>query len=636
MKRFVCVMGSVIVAVSVLGQNRKTEAFGEIFGNVLEEMEDGAAIKGVEDIADYYGRLVRNPLNVNKASREDLERLCLLTDFQIASLLEYRKNHGAVLSATELQLVNGFEKHVVELLRPFIGFGEGSESSVGGRYVSGLLLKWSSRKPKDELVGEPFYSRIKYTGEIAGKLRTGFQLEKDFGEKTFAKGRMPLGDFSSFYVMAEDVELGNKLAIKELLLGDYTARFGQGLVVWNAFSFGGSGGSNLQGTYKRGAAIVPYGSADESRFFRGGAVSLGRKLGRFADLECTGFFSLKRVDASIKDGKYTSLPDDGLHNTEASLTKRKTLREMVYGGNILLRLEKAKVGLNYVGYGFDRHNGRRVQEYSKYQMYDGMYGNFSVDWSLLIGKVRGFGEFAVDYGMQVAFLCGAQMRLGRLETSLVYRNYSRGYIAPYAGAISSSGSCSNQNGVSLVMQRVISGKKLSGGVDFTYYPWKRFNMDTASYTNRIWIKSEAINESGSWNMKFYGKWGSGGEAVKLGIKGMFGKKLGRLFELKFRGEAVAADFRSAGYAVSALLRCSLWGDRLRLLINGDYHNCMEWDCRIYMYEYDLPQSYSSSLMYGRGFGWYSMLSCILGRNCTVYVKTDGEYEVKIGLKMRFF
>lgn len=627
-------MGSVLVAVCAFGQDRETEMFRELLAEIVEEAADGGNVAGMEDIVDFYSGLLRNPLDVNRASRSELERLGLLTDFQVESLMEYRKRHGDVLSATELQLVHGFNRRVVELLRPFISFDGKGEGYGPGRYKSTLLVKFKGRERQQNHIGEPFYSQLKYVGEIPGKFRTGFLLEKDYGEKAFAKGQVPLGDFLSFHVMARSLGIGKKMEVANVLLGDYTARFGQGLVVWNAFSPGGSG--NVQGAFKRGNAIMPYSSSDENRFFRGGAVTLKRKTGKFTDIEATGFFSLKNVDAVIKEGKYTSLPDDGLHNTAAAMARRKTLGEMVYGGNVLLRMEKAKVGLNYLGYGYSMHNGRRVQDYNRYQMYDGMYGNFSVDAAVLVGKVRGFGELAVDYGAQSAFLCGALMRLGGLEASVVLRNYQNGYIAPYAGALSSSSTCSNQNGVSVVVQREHGGRKLSGGGEFAYYPWKRYNVDTSSSSNVVWVKHESLQESGSWNIKLYGKWGSPGQPLKLGVKGMYGRQLCSWLELKARGEAVVADWGNAGVAVAMLLKGSFLQDRLQLLFNGSYHNCREWDCRIYMYEYDLPSTYSSSLMYGSGFSWYSMLSFGFGNSCSTYLKACSDSEIKIGLRVRFF
>ena len=76
-----------------------------------------------------------------------------------------------------------------------------------------------------------------------------------------------------------------------------------------------------------------------------------------------------------------------------------------------LKMEKTKIGINYIGYGYNAHNGRKVQEYNRYQMYDGQHGNFSLDISSVIGKVRIFAETALDYGGNFAIVCGVISRI---------------------------------------------------------------------------------------------------------------------------------------------------------------------------------------------------------------------------------
>ena len=223
----------------------------------------------------------------------------------------------------------------------------------------------------------------------------GFTLEKDAGEPVIGKSSLPYGDFFSFHTSLKEIGLGRGFSIHKVHLGDYTLKMGQGLVAWNGFSLRGE--TNPYGVFKRGETITPYTSSDENNFLRGGAVTLRKENKKFKRVETTLFYSLKKVDARIKDGVYTSLPKDGLHNTESLAQTRKTLGELVYGGSISFKTKNFNVGANYLGYGYDAHNGRRVAEYNRYQMYNGQYGNFSADAAAIIGKVRCFVEQAMDY-----------------------------------------------------------------------------------------------------------------------------------------------------------------------------------------------------------------------------------------------
>ncbi|MBQ2913014.1 MAG: helix-hairpin-helix domain-containing protein [Bacteroidales bacterium] len=641
MRRILCFAVALILVVQVWGQEKGMEAVRMIMERMAEELAEEGNEAAAEEIALHFERLLYKPLDLNSATREDLEMLGILSDFQIESLLEYRKRSGNILSATELQLVNGFHKGVVEILRPFITFGNRNGETYNGTkggFNSTALLKWWWKEGEENYIGPPFYSQIKYSAEASGKIRGGFTLEKDAGEKLSGKGRLPLGDFFSFHIGVENVPLGRKAVLKNALLGDYTIRLGQGLAVWNSFTLGGD--LPVQSTYRRGYAAAPYTSSDENKFLRGGAVTFGNNLGRFTDLETTLFFSLKNVDARISGDKYTSLPADGLHNTGSLLETRKRLGEIVYGGSVALKSEKMKVGLNYIGYGYNALNGRKVQEYNRYQMYDGQYGNFSIDASAVMGKIRLFAEAAVDYGGNIALLCGILARIAGWETSLIYRNYPRGYIAPYAGAHSVGSSCSNQEGAMLSFQKVLGKGRYSGGGSYTYFPHSRYGIQGPSSAYRIWCKGESSTAFGGWDLKLYMKGGreaASGEATsKFGAKGSLKRVFCEWIWLRLKGEASVSGDGTNGYAAAIDTGLKLWKENVELVLSSAYMNCRDWESRIYMYEYDLPSSYVSKLMFGKGFWWYALLRYRIWRNCTLHLKADGGSKIKIGLKMRFF
>lgn len=630
-----------MLVVQVWGQEKGMEAVRMMMERMAEELAEEGNEAAAEEIALHFERLLYRPLDLNRATREDLEMLGILSDFQIESLLEYREGSGNILSATELQLVNGFHKGIVDVLRPFITFGNGNGAAYNGTkggFSSTALLKWWWKEGEEDYIGPPFYSQIKYSAGWAGRFRGGFTLEKDAGEKLSGRGTATLGDFFSFHIGAQDVPLGRKAIVKNAVLGDYTIRLGQGLAVWNSFSLGGD--LPVQSAYRRGNAVVPYTSSDENKFFRGGAVTFGNKLGRFTDIETTFFFSLKNVDARISGEKYTSLPTNGLHNTESLLETRKRLGEIAYGGSVAFKSEKVKIGLNYMGYGYNAHNGRKVQEYNRHQMYNGQYGNFSVDASAVMGKIRLFAEAAADYGGNIAVLCGILARIAGWETFLICRNYSRGYIAPYAGAHSAGNSCSNQEGAMFSFQKQLGKDRYSGGGSYTYFPHSRYGTQGPSSSYRIWCKGESASAYGGWDLKLYLKGGrvaaTGETTSKFGAKGSLKKMFREWIWLRVKGEASVSETGHTGYAAAVDSELKLWKESVKIILGGAYMDCRDWENRIYMYEYDLPSSYVSKLMYGRGFWWYALLQCRLWRNCTLHLKGDCEPKIKIGLKMRFF
>jgi len=627
-----------MVPVGSVGQERGAGTLQMILESIAEQVGERGDEAKVEEIMEHFEMLYSNPLDINRASREQLEQLQILSDFQIESLLEYRGSSGNILSAAELQLVNGFHKGIVDMLQPFVFFGDGGNGRVKerrGKSNSALLFKWWIKgNEAEEYIGPPYYTQLKYKWEMPQRLQLGFTLEKDAGEAVSGKAMVPFGDFFSFHATLEGVKLGNGFSIPKVQLGDYNLRMGQGLAAWGGFSL--MGGTNPYGVFKRGETIAPYTSSDENNFLRGVAVMLRKENRKFKRVEATLFYSLKKVDARIKDGVYTSLPKDGLHNTESLLHTRKTLGELVYGGNISFKTKAFKVGANYLGYGYNAHNGRRVAEYNRYQMYNGQYGNVSTDVAAIIGKLRCFAELAIDYGGSVALLCGAMAKLGGWEMSAILRNYPKDYIAPYAGAYSSTGTCANQRGVSLYVQRGDGKIVFSSGGEYTCYPGPRYNVPQASSEFKFWTKVESSGGRATWNAKMYNNYDSYGQKEKLGVKGVYGARLFNWLQLKMRGEFATYSFSQTGLALGADADFAIWKNKARCILHAVWYCCRSWNTRLYMYENDLPSSYVSTLLYGEGIRWYLLLSGKISKWGTLFIKADGEPRVKLGLKMRFF
>ena len=57
------------------------------------------------------------PLNLNTATLDDLQRLVILNDIAITSLLAHREAHGKLLNILELQGIKGFKFILLRYLR---------------------------------------------------------------------------------------------------------------------------------------------------------------------------------------------------------------------------------------------------------------------------------------------------------------------------------------------------------------------------------------------------------------------------------------------------------------------------------------------------------------------------------------
>ncbi len=620
----------------VFGQYNANEWIANMAQELLEQGGEDLAVAFTE----YYQNMLDSPLKINMAAREDLERLVILTDFQIESILDYRNSSGNILSATELSLLNGFDDNIALVLSPFLDFSvnqiEGS-SVFGGEKVKkfshNLFVKSQFSKLKEEVVGEPVFVQIRYKSIYKGRFQVGLTLENDAGEKIIGSNGIPFGDFISMHVSAQDIGWKN-FRFKKIVLGDYSAKFGQGLVMWNSFNM--QGNNSVAGLYKRGEAISPYTSSTEYGYLRGVATTLSKSIGRNVDyIDLSLFFSYNGVDATVKNGKYTSLTANGLHNTNSSLKRKMAIRECVWGANLKFQFRRFNFGISWAGYGYDTENGVKLYDYNRFQQFYNIHGNIGADFNVLVGGSRLFGEIAFDYSGDFAAVLGAVTRFGEWDWGIIARYYSKGYIAPYSGAYSSQDGTYNQAGIALSVSKYFSnGMQLSMGADGVYYPWYRYNIPWQTWQAKVWVKLENISDTKAWSVKIYNNYTSAKNVNKVGLKGYYKTALlGRWLQVEPKGE-IAYSVNLSGY-LAANIVSNFYDGKLKFYLSGVYYNCKKYLNRLYMYENDLPMSFNSKLLYGHGFKGYFMAQYKNYKFGSIYLKIDSDLLFKVGLKSQF-
>jgi len=70
-----------------------------------------------------------NPLNLNKATKEELDKLPFLTDIQVENILFYIYRFGNFQTVYELQLVDGLDMTDIRRMLPFIYVGDSEVKS---------------------------------------------------------------------------------------------------------------------------------------------------------------------------------------------------------------------------------------------------------------------------------------------------------------------------------------------------------------------------------------------------------------------------------------------------------------------------------------------------------------------------
>ena len=250
----------------------------------------------IEDLSEEemlrWESLASHPVNLNVAGRSRLISSGLFTQFQVVSLLDYRGRTGAVLSWSELALVDGFSPEIVSALRVFAtlgvevaggsGKGAGAGSSAGGSAGGGMGI---GSGPGGAFVpGRRESLRVggSVTAKGAGRVSVASAREGAsgggnpgrFSEATLAGGvklELAAGEravlYSSIRNTLSDTRFSSptfsaayygKQALGQVVIGHFQARFGQGLVLWSGFRM--SGYSSVGAFRRNGNGFSPTGS----------------------------------------------------------------------------------------------------------------------------------------------------------------------------------------------------------------------------------------------------------------------------------------------------------------------------------------------------------------------------------------
>jgi hypothetical protein len=94
-------------------------------------------------------RLVEHPIKINMDNLSRIKESGLFTQYQMASLVDYRSNHGDILSLNELAALDGFGDAFVRKIAPFVSLVSkrlpGQDISMPNHFRHELDMKWGVR-----------------------------------------------------------------------------------------------------------------------------------------------------------------------------------------------------------------------------------------------------------------------------------------------------------------------------------------------------------------------------------------------------------------------------------------------------------------------------------------------------------
>jgi len=182
------------------------QTIGDIFEQYTAESEETI------DYDSFYEDLMecsRNPINLNKATQRELERLPFLSDIQVENILSYVYLHGPLQTIYELQLIEGLDMTDIRRMIPFVKVGEANDTH--NRIYWNDILKHGKNElyfrtdkgmetkegyqflPEEDTntpqtntaryLGNQLYQSFKYRYHYKDRIQAGITAEKDAGEQ---------------------------------------------------------------------------------------------------------------------------------------------------------------------------------------------------------------------------------------------------------------------------------------------------------------------------------------------------------------------------------------------------------------------------------------------------------------------
>ncbi|MDE6347888.1 MAG: helix-hairpin-helix domain-containing protein [Bacteroides sp.] len=435
-----------------------------------------------EDELEELSQRLQEPLNLNTATRQQLEQFPFLTDLQIENLLAYVYVHGQMQTVYELQLVEEMDKRTIELLLPFVcvqavekvkKYPDMNTLLEYGKHeaLARLDVPFYTRKGYEKsYLGPSLYHSLRYAFRYGDYLQLGVTAEKDAGEPMFALHNRKGYDYYSPYLL-----LKNLGRLKALALGNYRLSFGQGLVLSTDFRMGKT--FSISTAEHRAGGIRKHSSTDEYNYFRGAAATVSL----LPSLDFSAFYSHRSLDGTLKEGEITSIYKTGLHRTQKEADKTGAFALQLTGGNITYEKNKWKLGMTGIYYFFNRPYEPKLDKYARYNLHGKAFYNIGMDYRYRLGRLSWTGEAAVG-SRGYALLNRWKYNVSTdYQLLLVHRYYAHDYWALFGRSFGEGSLPQNENGWYLAAEAAPWARwKFFASLDLFSFPWWRYRISRPS------------------------------------------------------------------------------------------------------------------------------------------------------------
>jgi len=646
--------GLLIWGVSIIGVVSLAQEYPRIPTNPAHLVDEIFAVQDLDlnyqDLYENYLQLISNPLDLNKVTDEQLRSLYILNQEQINSIITYRLNAGTFISVYELQTI--LDREAFLKIIPFVTVPDATQSfnknifkRITTEQNNYLLLRWGRTVEQQQgysekasvynrYAGPPdnFYARFR-TSRL-GDFSLGFTMKKDAGETiNWNPSKKYYGfDYLSFHIQAM-----NKGNVKNLIVGDYQAQFGQGITLGSVFGIGKNG--EVVNTMRRtNLGFLPYTSTYEAGYFRGAALSysLWRNFTLHTMVSSRGRDGSLQIDTLSSTADFlSSFSYTGLHRSPTEVANRNALTESNLASIVQFNKKSFDAGMILHHTQFSKPLLRSPSLYNQFEFNGTDNTNAGAYLNYNLSNYSFFSEFSQTINQGRAVVAGILTSLTpSLEASLVYRKFDRNFYSFYGNAIAESSIPQNESGMYWGWKYSFNKKySLACYLDLFSFPWLKYRSYAPSDgsewlvrlnmrpTKTVSVFLQVREESKQRNLGINNNLYLTGNGVKRNY--WINCDYAANERLTFRSRVQYSSYSLAGKTTVGMVliqdvtcaigRVSITG-RFALFDTDDYDN------RQYAYEQDAWLSFTFPAYYGKGIRNYLLIQYRFTRRMDLWVR----------------
>ena len=650
--RHVLLISFLICCVAVFSQDA-TISSDSISSDLPDWQQALRSWMAVEDADDEYNEatfellagLAEDKLNLNQATREQLEQLPFLSAQQIEGIVEYIDRYKPLRTLSELQMITALDRDTRLLLEYFVYAGdllvpretvvsqlsrmlrEGHHSLM----ATGRIPFYERRGDRNGYLGYRYRHDIRYQFSYKDRLKFGLTGAQDAGEPFFANQNHLGYDYYSYYF-----QLRSMGRLEELNLGMYRVQLGMGLVMNTGFYLGKL--TMLQSLGRTAHVLTAHTSRSSANYLHGAAVTL-----RLSDKwKVTAFASYRPLDATLNDdGTARTIVTDGYHRTPAELSKKNNTHLTDLGFRLSWK-GPVFLNLNAVYTHFDRPlsplGGKAASPSQLYRLYaqsGSSFLNASLDYGYTNARFSFSGETALNQDAAFAAIHSFSYRLTD-EWSLMalHRYYGLRYTAFHARSFSEGSRVQNEHGLYVgASWRPSRNSLFQAYADYAHFRGPRYQVSGPSDAfDAMFLARTLLYNIATVETRYRFHLRQQDNAAKTYLQNRYEHRA-RLrcsfpltatlpgststnFALSLATQADGALIkssvgRSRGLMISEQVQCQYrW---IRLYAGVGWFHTDDYDSRLYQYEPSVRYDFSFPAYYGHGIRYAATVRAAFGR-----------------------